>query len=438
MIEWAAFSLLIAGAAFIPKKTNDKRAIKTIFENIGYGVKNKSGTVQFPTFKKQNPIHFDDEQIGMSYIFKIPLGLPASKMQEVEKNMGFFSDGLSRPVLIEYKSFVINEDPRKYLNIKVFNKDIPDLFPYKNVPECPKNEKGENEWVTPLGKTLEGLIWHNFDQIPMMTVAGTTRFGKTVFLKVLMTYLIENHPDDVEFYIIDLKGGLEFARYENLKQVKMVATNAEEAYDLLFHLTNKQEYIETRGGKIPLELGLMEQEYKYFRKNKWSNILDTPIKTRKFVIVDEAAQLAPEKWMDKRTKECLGYCQFALSEITRIGGALGYREVFCTQYPTSDTLPRQIKQNSDGKVTFRLPSGYASDVAIDEHGAEKLPSNIKGRGLYKTHELQQMQVPYLDNDEMWSKLEKYQEPVVIEVKPDDFIEQRQEKIAPRKDTVKFG
>ena len=36
-----------------------------------------------------------------------------------------------------------------------------------------------------------------------------------------------------------------------------------------------------------------------------------------------------------------------LSHIARIGGALGFRLIFCTQYPTGDTLPRQVKQNSD-------------------------------------------------------------------------------------------
>lgn len=76
--------------------------------------------------------------------------------------------------------------------------------------------------------------------------------------------------------------------------------------------------------------------------------------------------------------------------------------------PTSDTLPRSIKQNSDGKITFRLPSGYASDVAIDEHGAEKLPSDVKGRALYKTHELKEMQVPLIEDKEMWERLAQYQ------------------------------
>lgn len=61
-----------------------------------------------------------------------------------------------------------------------------------------------------------------------------------------------------------------------------------------------------------------------------------------------------------------------LSHIARIGGALGFRLIFCTQYPTGDTLPRQVKQNSDAKLGFRLPTQTASSVVIDEPGLESI------------------------------------------------------------------
>ncbi|MDF2534441.1 MAG: ftsK [Bacillales bacterium] len=397
MLEWLMVPALIGVAALVPSGNQDKGKIKTIFENVGYGIKKKDGKLDKPRFRKKLSIMDGEEQIGTRYLYQIPLGLPATKLAEMEKNVGIFTDGLNRPVIVEFKAS-IEKDLRKYLTISVFNKDIPNLYPYAKVPSI------SDKWVIPLGRTLEETIWHNFDHTPHMTVAGTTRFGKTVFLKVLITYLIEQHGVDVEFYIIDLKGGLEFGKYDCLKQVKAVANNPEEAQALLFYLTNSDEGDE----KKPLPLGLMQEEYRVFRSKGWSNIVNTPLKKRRFVIVDEAAQLAPEKWMKPQLKAQLGFCQYALGEIARIGGALGYRLVFATQYPTADTLPRQIKQNADGKITFRLPSSYASDVAIDESGAEKLPSNIKGRGLYKTHELKEMQVPLIEDDEMWERLAMHQ------------------------------
>nr|WP_053104128.1 FtsK/SpoIIIE domain-containing protein [Bacillus sp. FJAT-27231] len=116
-----------------------------------------------------------------------------------------------------------------------------------------------------------------------------------------MTRLIENNPNDIEFYILDLKRGLEFGPYERLKQVKKVVANPEDAA-LLPDKMLKQ----------------IQNEYDMFRANNWSNVVDTPIKKRKFIIVDEAAQLAPEKWMDKEIKALLSFCQAKLCEIARL------------------------------------------------------------------------------------------------------------------------
>jgi DNA segregation ATPase FtsK/SpoIIIE, S-DNA-T family len=393
MLEWLMVPALIGVAALVPGKQSDKKKIQTIFNTIGYGVPDKERKrLITPKFVKKAPIMDQEEEIGMRYFYTIPLGLPASKLADEEKRVSIFADGLGRPVVVQFKK-ESKENLKKYLQISVYNKEITELYPYKNVPVI------ADKWVIPLGKTLEGTIWHNFDHIPHLTVAGTTRFGKTVFLKVMLTYLIEHHFDDVEFYIIDLKGGLEFAKYEHLEQVKAVASSTSEAFRILKNLTN--EYPNEKNGE---EFGQLEYEYVDFRSKGISNIVDTKIKKRRFIIVDEGAQMTPGQFMNPIEKIMLTECQAKLSRLAAVGGALGYRVVFATQYPTADTLPRQVKQNADGKITFRLPTSYASDVAIDERGAEKLPSDVKGRALYKTHELKEMQVPLIEDDEMWERL----------------------------------
>jgi S-DNA-T family DNA segregation ATPase FtsK/SpoIIIE len=413
MLEVLAFPLLLVAAAVVPKSgSNDKKKIRTIFENVGYGVKKKGGEAEYPTFKKKMKIMEGETEIGVRYIYSVPLGFPISKVTKEEKDLKIFSDGLDRPVLTEYRN-IFEGNPKRYLVISVFKQDIPERFYYDTIPSHNEN------WVMPLGKTLEEIIWVDFDNIPHMTVAGMTRFGKTVFLKVLTTYIIENHPNDAEFYIIDLKGGLEFSQYECLSQVEGVAGDFAHAFVMVQHLHN-----------------LMMQDLAMFKKMGIRNIKDSKIKRRRFIVVDEAAQLAAESFMttplknipemqpfleilpdgmDKaKLKDLMNYIQYLLSEIARIGGGLGYRLIYCTQYPTADTLPRQIKMNSDSKLTFRLPTGYASEVAIDMKGAEELPSNVQGRALYKTHQLHTMQVPYLSDKDMWKRLERFQVPQLRE------------------------
>lgn len=405
MLELLTFPLAILAVAMLPRAAeSDHKKIERIMRNIGYGIRQKEGELKLPKFKGKQSIVDGQETIGTTYLYSVPLGLPASKMKKIEEEIKLFTDGLKRPVEIEFN---------KLLMIHVFNKEIPAIYEYKYLP----SRKG---WVVPIGMSLRGVIWHNFDQTPHMTAAGTTRFGKTVFLRMVMTYLIEHHQNNVEFYIIDLKGGLEFNRYKALEQVKEVACDIYEATELLQKLQS-----------------MFVKDYEFFRKNNYSNVVDTKIRKRRFIIVDEAAQLAPDKFHSKHEKQLLSYCQGVLSEVARVAGALGYRLIYATQYPTADTLPRQIKQNADAKISFRLPSGYASKVAIDDVGAEELPSNIKGRAIFKTHELRELQAPFISHEEMWERLEKYQEPKVLEVKPDDIIEYREKENETREDLVKF-
>jgi S-DNA-T family DNA segregation ATPase FtsK/SpoIIIE len=366
MLELLAIPVLAGSAAIlagVKNKHKEERMIDTVFRNL------KVGAVEGKEFVYPKLVATEQKDYCMRYVYRVPLGLPKKALEPVEE---ILAATLDRSVEVTFK---------KWLYIDVFNNDIPEKVLYSDAP----NMAG---WVVPLGLNEKGWIFHDFDKTPHCTISGTTRFGKTVMLKNMMTYLIEHHTDDVEILILDMKGGLEFGRYRNLKQVVEVASNPYEAFEAL-------QIVQT----------FMEQRMAEFRQNGWSNIVDTPITKRLFVTVDEGAQLAPDKFMKKEQKDMLAACQHILGEVARIGGALGIRLIFCTQYPTADTLPRQIKQNSDLKISFRLPAGYASMVAIDDYGAEELPSDIPGRAIIKTHEKKIVQVPYISDEEMAKRLE---------------------------------
>jgi DNA segregation ATPase FtsK/SpoIIIE, S-DNA-T family len=392
LLEFLAIPCVLGALALLPKSANNRKKIDTIFRNDGYGVRGpKDKEPRFPMYKGKESIEDAGKVIAVEYKYKVPLGLPVTLMKFKEEKDKVFSDGLNRPVRLYFDG--------QLLRVRVYYRGLPERLEYASIP---KRKLG---WLAPMGMGLDGMIWRDFDAIPHMIIAGTTRFGKTVALKLLMTYLIENHPDDVELYIIDLKGGLEFSRYENLKQVKGFASDEAEALEVLSGLVD-----------------IMQHEYVRFRKNRISNIVDTDIKKRRFIIIDEAAQLTPEGWQPRDIRKALEECQSRMSMITRIGGALGFRQIFCTQYPTADTLPRAVKMTSDVKMTFRLGTAYASGVAIDEPGAEELPTDLKGRALYKTHEVSEIQVPYISDDEMYSRLNKYQEVTIWEGEAENVVD----------------
>jgi DNA segregation ATPase FtsK/SpoIIIE, S-DNA-T family len=374
------------------KNDRNKTAIEKVFKNMKVGAIEGKDSVYPKLIKKEQHEHFD------RYTYRVPVGLPSKVLEPLQE---IISATLDTPVEVTFK---------KWLYVDVFRSTIPDFVPYKDVPD----QKG---WVVPLGVNEKGWHFHDFDKTPHCTIAGTARFGKTVLLKVMTTYLIEHHPDDVEILIIDLKGGLEFERYRYLRQVIDVASDPLETLEVLENVKS-----------------LLEQRMIEFKQNHWTNVVHSPYKKRLFVIVDEAAQLVPEPHMEKTMRNILSYCQNVLSEIARIGGALGFRLLFCTQYPTADTLPRQIKQNADIKISFRLPTGYASQVAIDDHGAEELPSAFPGRAIIKTHETKIVQTPLIDDEEMMKRLGRYQ----IAKHRKKVTEQRKEEDKGRKNFVHFG
>lgn len=355
MLEWVP--LIIVGGAIIPSALplNEKKRIIQVFENTDFCIKRP------PENKKEYPmfIRKTENETAKVYYFQLPLGLD---LADHPKLVDRLSHSLNRNIEIMGDSV---------LQVWIYKHSLPKYWKYEDVPSV-------EGWQVPIGKNYKDLIFHDFDKIPHMTVAGMTRYGKTVLLKNIFAYLIEHHADDVEFYIIDLKGGLEFGAYERLKQVKYLSDDLKSAHYVL-------SQVKAQGERIK----------KDFRSKGISNIVETPIKRRTFVIVDEGAEI-PSKSEEQKL----------LSHIARVCGALGFRLIFATQYPTGDSLPREIKQNADAKITFRLPTDTASRVAIDESGATDLDQ--PGRAIYRSYDKFVVQVPYLSNQDMWNRLRRWE------------------------------
>ncbi len=244
-----------------------------------------------------------------------------------------------------------------------------------------------HSWLVPIGKKRR-VMYHNFEHYPHMLIGGTTRFGKTVFLKSLFTSLLLANSDRVKFVILDLKGGLEFSKYNSLPQVESVAADLMSAckeLDKIYKSIKKDEEL--------------------FLKKGWTNISDTSLKERTFIIVDEGAELSP-KLVSKDLKKYAELAQIYLSEIARIGGGLGYRLIFATQYPTRETVPMQVKMNMVARISFRIADGVGSRVILDEQGAEELEPT-PGRAIYKLAEKHEIQCPFISDKAIGGYLNEY-------------------------------
>lgn len=356
MFEYLLLPAVVLGAAFIPKrKMSEERKIMSVFENTNFGIQ-KGDDFKLPTLHKKY-----EKDIYTIYVYYLPFGL---KSESVESLLPAVEEAIRKDVEYEFDDGM--------LKLYVYHQKLPERW---NWDIDLVNHK---KWEVPIGKNHRGIHYHDFDKYPHMLTGGVTRYGKTVFLKNILASLLIGHPDDVDIYILDLKGGLEFYKYKEFEQVKGVACDVFEAAEMLVKIVQQLKADEVT-----------------FRKQGYSNIVDTPIRKRTFIIVDEAAELSPSVIKDKEIKKYAEVSQACLSEIARISGGLGYRLIISTQYPVKEAVPMAIKANIVARVAFICTSNVASRVLLDDIGAEDLPS-IPGRCIYQLEKKRIVQVPYLD------------------------------------------
>lgn len=384
MIEWLAIPAAVAAAAFIPKgKMSDKAKIKCIFENTRTGITKSSGKDEESIFLPPT-LYKEIKKLGYTtFLYSLPFGLPAEKIENI---LPALNDGLNKKVECEFKG--------GFLKMHVFENDLPTSWNYSTDLIRP------GSWEVPIGQNHKGVLYHDFDKYCHMLIGGVTRFGKTVGMKVMLNTLILNNPDDIDVYILDLKGGLEFEQFNGLPQIKAVATNIYESVEVLAEI---EAEIKKRMGQ--------------FKQKGYTNVVNSPIKKRTFVFIDEGAELAPAM-VAKELKQMAALCQGVLSEIARISGALGFRLIYGTQYPTAEAVPMQVKMNIVARLSFICSAAVASRVMLDQGGAEKLPA-IPGRAIYLIEKMRVVQVPYITDKEMFKMFDEMEaaKSVIIDTKP---------------------
>lgn len=390
---------IFAGSFFAQNITrNDATKIQRIAANCGLTVK-EAGMTRTIHLKRRSKL-----KNGTEYVYRIPLGLSFS---DFEKRLDHFQDGLNgKTFSLADLAELFKRKQRKpkqrkeielqydgMLKILVYDSPLPELVPFDD-----HTIGGLKGWQVPVGEGRNDSVTHDFDQIPHLIVAGTTRYGKSVFLKNVITTLIARKPDHTKFTLIDLKGGLTFNRYKNVRQVQTVAKDVSETLEALRTIQAE-----------------MYKRMDIFLEAGHEDVREAGYKDRHFIIVDEAAQLASAGYKGEE-KAMRIECEQIVAEIARIGGGLGYRLVYATQYPTADTLPRQVKQNCDARICFKLQTDIASRVVLDEEGAESLPL-IKGRAIYLTDRKRVVQTPFIENKYIEEKIGPH---IVIKAWPENI------------------
>jgi DNA segregation ATPase FtsK/SpoIIIE, S-DNA-T family len=355
--------------------SNDSQKLNKIFSLSGLNIRDGKQTYTTQLVKRKV---YD---WGVEYRYRIPLGRSFSdylakreviedglnnkrqritlkdlRKLQIDKNIIASIKTLYSSKLSHRKEIELSYDG--LLKVRVYNEPMPTQVDWK----------AGSGWKVPLGVTRDRntAMELDFEKIPHIALGGATRYGKSNLINCIITALLTQQPEKVKFHLVDLKGGVELCDYENIRQTVSIAYEPEEALETL-----KGAYEAMRATQQRL------------RAKGKKNVQEGGIHERHFVIIDEVGELNPSEAVTKEEKQLKEQCQRYMSQIARLGAGLGFRQILATQYPTGDVIPRQCKQNSDGKLCFRVQSEVASRVVLDSTGAEQLPE-IKGRAILQT------------------------------------------------------
>lgn len=202
---------------------------------------------------------------------------------------------------------------------------------------------------------------------PHGLVGGMSRSGKTEFLKTFITALAwANHPDDLNFVIVDFKGGVDYTVATSLPHVLELSSNKDlggferTVRMLSAELQRRQERFEA------IEVSNLDA-YRVARQGD-RRLVAIP---RLIVLIDEFAELMSTDMGRDQLRR--------IESMSRVGAGLGVHLLLITQSFDSK-LPTQIATNAGMRLCFRVQEPGDSATILDSKIAAGIPASAKGRG----------------------------------------------------------
>ena len=335
------------------------------------------------------PIDIGLTQVGPSVIRFLVRLRGDEKLRKVQS----VAVELQRELQLNFVPYVDNVPGTAYVGIDI-PRPAPEVVPLLPLPDSRKlMEFGILPVI--LGKTPDGrLVTGDLVEFPHLLVAGSTRSGKSVFLRsLLVSLLAARSPSELELLIIDAKR-TDFGFFGSVPHLRggQIVTEAAQAIEMLLDLVRsemreRQDLLAERS-----ELQVLEFNRHY------------PTERIPYIVavIDEYAQLVTT--MNKRMREAF---ERELMSLAAVGRSTGIHLVLATQRPSADIVSSNILANLDCRAVFRLANQRNSQVVLDQGGAE----NLLGRGDMLFRDaiglIQRLQAAYVDERELRVWLQQY-------------------------------
>lgn len=225
------------------------------------------------------------------------------------------------------------------------------------------------------------LVTPDIEKMPHLLIAGATSMGKSVHLHAIMGQILwRNSPKDVQFILVDLKGGMELQDYRDIPHLwekqKSIVTNIEQVVDVLRaykdEMYRRQEIFAGKARSLP--------EWNRYGREKLPYLI---------LVIDELAQV-----LRHPQRELSSQAMLELGSILSISRATGGHCILCTQRPSVDVVSGYLKTNIDGRVAFGVPTDADSRVILDTSVAADIELPGRAWMLYRAKRVQ-IQCPWI-------------------------------------------
>jgi S-DNA-T family DNA segregation ATPase FtsK/SpoIIIE len=375
------------------KKKKLSRRLTEVFS--AGGLKNNLGNL--PQFIFDNPLDKSTRKLRLTNAILPLLSFEKAK-GSIESGLQIFIDEIKENRVGGTVDIIYAHEP------------MPSVFKLENIQDAKANEFF-------IGTTRSKVLKIYLEEVPHLLVAGQTGGGKSTFLRqfIATQYLCNKKT---EFTLIDLKGGLEFDIFENLKRIKTPQNISESIADIQYLAEKLQKRMKVLKHNKCKDI----EEFIKIPKEKISYPPDLPhyydSLARHIIVVDEAAEmfLASHLASGKEVQNA----KKILSQIARQGRASGIHLVVATQRPDSRALDPQIKANLTGILCFQMANDISSITVLGNGRATDLPP-IAGRAIWKRGiEMVEVQTPYLTPLEAEEVLRPYYiEPSIVSVQKNE-------------------
>jgi hypothetical protein len=244
-----------------------------------------------------------------------------------------------------------------------------------------------------VGISREGVKVMDLVELPHVLVGGVPGGGKSVFLRQALVGLLARFgPDRVRLALADFKGRLEFAIFTGVPHLLGPV-----AGDMVSFAALMQQVLAVLDRRLAMFEAAGVEKIQRWNEARPDQRLPYVVVAVEEIADVSAAEAYSEEARRVAKKDALGW----LARLCRVGRALGFHVIVCTQRPDAEVVPGQIKANLPATVAFRVRGEVNSRILLGDGSpqAAALPP-IPGRGIFQWGDTQvEFQAPYLGHEE---------------------------------------